>query len=131
MRRRAKVTRQRHEPYCIETRLRRLESGRPDDLQALSDSELDARIAAALDEIGGIALARELFADDPVMTRLLNDCAAMAVYKDTEAPMEMRLDAAKAAIRFQTPALSSVDQKGDTAPRYIAYQPQGSTTPEQ
>ena len=45
--------------------------------------------------------------------------------------MEMRLDAAKAAIGFEKPALSSVDQKGDTAPRYIAYLPQGRTTPEE
>ena len=60
----------------IESRLRRLESGRPDDLHALSDSELDTRIAAALDDIGGVAAARTLFADDPVMTRLLDDCAA-------------------------------------------------------
>jgi hypothetical protein len=37
----------------------------------------------------------------------------MAIYKDAELPMEMRLDAAKAAIRFEKPALSSVDQKGD------------------
>src|SRR5262245_50188031 len=55
----------------------------------------------------------------------------MAVYKDTTAPLEMRLDAAKAAIRFEKPALSSVDQKGDTAPRYIAYLPQVSATPEE
>jgi hypothetical protein len=36
-------------------------------------------------------------------------------------PMEMRLDPAKSAVRYEKPALSSVDQKGDTAPRYIAY----------
>jgi hypothetical protein len=46
-------------------------------------------------------------------------------------PMEMRLDAAKSAARYEKPALSSVDQKGDAAPRYIAYLPQGSTTPEE
>jgi hypothetical protein len=40
-------------------------------------------------------------------------------------------DAAKAAIRFEKPAPSSVDQKGDVAPRYIAYLPQGSATPEE
>ena len=55
----------------------------------------------------------------------------MAIYKDTELPMDMRLDAAKAAIRFEKPALSSVDQKGDAAPRYIANLPQGSSSPEE
>ena len=51
-------------------------------------------------------------------------CSGIPAFKDTTAPLEMRLDAAKAAIRFEKPALSSVDQKGDTAPRYIAYLPQ-------
>jgi hypothetical protein len=55
----------------------------------------------------------------------------MAVYKNEQMPMEMRLDAAKSAVRYEKPALSSVDQKGDTAPRYIAYLPQVSTTPEE
>jgi len=55
----------------------------------------------------------------------------MAVYKNEQMPMEMRLDAAKSAVRYEKPALSSVDQKGDTAPRYIAYLPQASTTPEE
>jgi hypothetical protein len=43
----------------------------------------------------------------------------------------MHLEAAKSAVRYEKPALSSVDQKGDTAPRYIAYLPQGCTTPEE
>ena len=33
----------------------------------------------------------------------------VGVYKDTRRPIELRLDAAKAAIRFEKPTLSSVD----------------------
>lgn len=35
----------------------------------------------------------------------------MAVYKDPRNPADLRLDAAKAAIRYEKPALSSVDMK--------------------
>ncbi len=37
----------------------------------------------------------------------------VSVYKDTRYPIELRLDAAKAAIRFEKPALSSVEAKGE------------------
>ena len=49
----------------------------------------------------------------------------MTVYKDPSFPMDMRLDAAKAAIRFEKPPLANVDNKGNTAPNYIAVMPQG------
>jgi hypothetical protein len=55
----------------------------------------------------------------------------MAVYKNVDYPMELRMDAAKAAIRFEKPALSSVDGKGNLVPNYIAYLPQGCATPEE
>ena len=35
----------------------------------------------------------------------------MAVYKDPQKPIDQRLDAAKAAIRYEKPALSSVEAK--------------------
>src|SRR6187200_2353273 len=51
----------------------------------------------------------------------------MAVYKNTDYPMELRLDAAKAAIRFEKPALSAVDSKvEDKRKSYVVrvpYQP--------
>jgi hypothetical protein len=53
----------------------------------------------------------------------------MAVYKNIDFPMELRMDAAKAAIRFEKPALSSVDGKGNLVPNFIAYLPQGCATP--
>lgn len=37
----------------------------------------------------------------------------MAVYKDTRIDIEKRIDAAKAAIRYEKPALSSVEAKVD------------------
>jgi hypothetical protein len=54
----------------------------------------------------------------------------VAVYKDLKNPVELRVDAAKAAIRFEMPALSSVDQKGNATPQYVAYLPAGCATPE-
>lgn len=37
----------------------------------------------------------------------------MVVYKDVTQPMQLRLDAAKAAISFEKPRLASVEHKGD------------------
>ncbi|MEZ0064021.1 hypothetical protein ABIF26_009583 [Bradyrhizobium elkanii] len=48
----------------------------------------------------------------------------MAIYKDTAKPIELRLDAAKAAIRFEKPALSSVDSTGEVVHRYVARLPE-------
>lgn len=55
----------------------------------------------------------------------------MAVYKDPAFAWELRLQAATSAIRFEKPALSSVDGKGNLVPNYIAYLPQGSATTEE
>jgi hypothetical protein len=52
----------------------------------------------------------------------------MTVYKDPSMPMDVRLDAAKAAIRFEKPPLANVDNKGNLAPNYIAVMPQGCDT---
>ena len=54
----------------------------------------------------------------------------MLVYKDMAQPMEMRLDAAKAAVRFEKPALSSVDGKGNLVPNYVAYLPRPAESAE-
>lgn len=35
----------------------------------------------------------------------------MAIYKDETQPMDMRLDAAKSAIRYESPALSAIETK--------------------
>jgi hypothetical protein len=36
----------------------------------------------------------------------------IAIYADTSRPIELRLDAAKAAIRFEKPALAALDARG-------------------
>ena len=37
----------------------------------------------------------------------------MAVYKDTTLPLQIRLDAAKAAIAYEKPRLAAVEHSGD------------------
>jgi hypothetical protein len=44
----------------------------------------------------------------------------MAVYKDVARPIELRVDAAKAAIRYEKPSLASVDLKPITASEVLA-----------
>ncbi len=39
----------------------------------------------------------------------------MAVYKDMSRPVELRIDAAKAAIRFEKPLLASIEAKHDVS----------------
>jgi hypothetical protein len=47
----------------------------------------------------------------------------MAVYKDPEHDWPIRVDAAKAAIRYEKPALSSVDSTGDEVRRAVVRVP--------
>lgn len=47
----------------------------------------------------------------------------MAIYKDREQPLPLRLDAAKAAIGYEKPKLSSVDAKVDGVIGQYAAQP--------
>ncbi len=47
----------------------------------------------------------------------------MLVYKDCEQPLDLRLDAAKAAIGYEKPKLSSVDAKVDGVIGQYAAQP--------
>lgn len=53
------------------------------------------------------------------------------VYKNPNLPVDMRLDAAGKAARFETPTLAPVDGKGNTVPTYIAYLPRQSETAEE
>lgn len=39
----------------------------------------------------------------------------VAIYKDVTRPIELRIDAAKAAIRYETPALAAVELSGGLA----------------
>jgi hypothetical protein len=88
---------------------------------ALSTLALEAKAKEAAKKIE-TALGGKAFDGD-------SHALLMAVYKNVDYPMELRMDAAKAAIRFEKPALSSVDGKGNIVPAYIAYLPQPCATP--
>jgi len=67
------------------------------------------RKTVLLKESGREALAKALGPDafDGDAHSLL-----IAIYKDQSYPIELRLEAAKAAIRFEKPALAALDAKG-------------------
>src|SRR5262249_29435513 len=48
------------------------------------------------------------------------------VYKNPDLPMELRLDAAKAAASFERPRLSSIDHQGEAARDCVARMPMKS-----
>ena len=54
----------------------------------------------------------------------------MAVYKNTNLETGIRVDAAKAAIRFEKPALTSAEVKSETTIRYVARVPDKSVDAE-
>jgi type II secretory pathway component PulM len=55
----------------------------------------------------------------------------VSVYKDLTQPMQLRLAAAQAAVRYEKPALSAVDTTVDDKRSYVARMPQPEPTPEQ
>ena len=78
--------------------------GRPSGAKSKHTREREERIAEAA------AVIEELLPD-----AFKGDAHALliAVYKDTEQPMNTRLDAAKAAIGYEKPRLAAVEHKGD------------------
>lgn len=52
----------------------------------------------------------------------------MAIYKNEELPIELRADCAKAAIRFEKPALASTDNRITDTTRYLVALPNGETS---
>jgi hypothetical protein len=55
----------------------------------------------------------------------------MAVYKDMGRPIETRIDAAKAAIRFEKPSLAALEAKTEVVHRYVADVPEIAKTVDQ
>jgi hypothetical protein len=51
----------------------------------------------------------------------------MAVYKNENYTVETRIDAAKAAIRFEKPTLASLESKSEVVHRYVARVPDKAT----
>jgi hypothetical protein len=54
----------------------------------------------------------------------------MAIYKDLSQPVELRIDAAKAAIRFEKPTLASLEAKTELIHRYVARLPEKAKSTE-
>lgn len=55
----------------------------------------------------------------------------MTVYKDPNQELAVRLDAAGKAIKFETPALSSVDRTGEAARKAVVRIPHKAETPDE
>ena len=55
----------------------------------------------------------------------------MAVYKNLKIPVDLRVDAAKAAIRFEKPALGQIESKSEIIHRYVARLPEKAANTEQ
>lgn len=54
----------------------------------------------------------------------------MAIYKDLSQPIELRIDAAKAAIRFEKPVLASLEARSEIVHRYVARLPEKAKSTE-
>lgn len=86
---------------------------RTEELQAAADSA-----AKQISEALGVAFEGDAHA------------FLMAVYKDMSRPVELRIDAAKAAIRFEKPSLASLEAKTEVTHRYVARVPNKAETPD-
>jgi len=53
------------------------------------------------------------------------------IYKNGKLPLDIRLDAAGKAARFESAVLAPVDGKGNTVPNYVAYLPRQCETAEE
>lgn len=54
----------------------------------------------------------------------------MLVYKNSAMPIDLRIDAAKAALRFEKPALASHEVRSESVVRYVARVPDKATSPD-
>lgn len=75
--------------------------GRPQGAKNQHTREREEAVAEAAQEVV-VALGLQAFEGDA-------HALLMLVYKNTENPMDLRIDAAKAAIGYEKPKLSSVD----------------------
>lgn len=85
-------------------------------------TELDAAAKAAAEAISQ-ALGRAFEGDAHAFL--------MAVYKNDAYPVDVRIDAAKAAIRFEKPTLASLEAKTEVVHRYVADVPEVAATVDQ
>lgn len=47
----------------------------------------------------------------------------MCVYKDGQRPIDIRIEAAKAAVKYEKPALQAVTLEGDVTQRFVSQKP--------
>ena len=77
--------------------------------------ETEQAAAVAAEKIAG-ALGEAAFDGDA-------HALLMAVYKDCNQPLAARIEAAGKAIKFEKPALASIESKNETLHRYVARVP--------
>jgi hypothetical protein len=84
-----------------------------------SKNKRTEKLNQAVEEVAAVvakALGLEAFEGDA-------HAFLMLIYKNEKAPLDLRLEAAKAAIRFEKPALGAVETKNETTIRYVARLP--------
>ncbi len=54
----------------------------------------------------------------------------MTVYKNEAVPLDLRINAARAAIKFEKPALENIEVKGEQTIRYVARVPEKAESTE-
>ncbi|MGX7706326.1 hypothetical protein [Methylobacterium sp. Gmos1] len=88
--------------------------GRPKGAKSRHTKEREAAVLAAAEAIA-----------DAIPEAFEGDAHAylMAVYKDPRNPVEIRLDAAGKAIRFEKPALAALEAKVDNTHRDVTDEP--------
>lgn len=96
--------------------------GRPKGAKNFKTAEHEALLAKAEERLKEV-LPRYAFKGDAHML-------LMSVYKDPNYPIDLRVDAAKAAIRYEKPALAAVEHSGTVANQQITLV-QMNMTPQQ
>jgi hypothetical protein len=100
---------------------RRSGAGRPPGARSRRTEELAAKVAETAERVTA-ALGIDAFDGDA-------HALLMSVYKDTEQPIDIRIDAAKAAIRYEKPALSNVEATGKDGGNLVVEIVRFSDTP--
>lgn len=88
--------------------------GRPKGAKSRHTKEREAAVLAAAEAIADVI--PEAFTGDA-------HAFLMTVYKDPSHPIDLRLDAAKAAVRFEKPALAALEAKVDNTHRDVTDEP--------
>lgn len=85
---------------------------------------LEVAAQKVIDKLGNVIGEGNIFQGDA-------HAYLMTVYKDPNQPENFRLDAAKAAIRFERPQLAHIESKNETEVRYVARVPTKAEKPDE